>query len=527
MTMPNIRHVLHSCFVVSSICGGAAFSLGSKSPLKSLGPCINIGSVGAGGQCSVRMPIRNENFPLHMSAVHTEVSFGSDLGDHSRKKPALHNIEILPINITSDKRRRRKIVTTMPTVNANAAFKKNGKRKSTKGSGSSSKTNSPAKRLSREEEVNLTTDIRNLKSVIETRDQLAATKTAPNRNPVIPNHMYKDAIPKYPYKEQPTEEEWAAACGMSKLQLRKTVIAGRNAHSLLVSANVGLVLQIAKRYDYELRKSVDSGGGGVGTILTLNDLVQEGTLGLMTAAERFDSEKGARFGTYAVFWIKQRILRSITDNSRVIRLPAHVHTQIRSIRKARTDFEKESGRAPSIPELSTRLDMSADKLQLYNDSSRSVLSLEQPIFGNRSSSSKSGSGDQDKRTIGERIASDGNTPEEDAEAHSLKSDISNLICTLNDREQAVIRMRFGLDDGKQLTLKETGRNLGISSERVRVIENRALNKLRHPQRNYRLKDYVGQLEDEINVFQQRNVRQKAPEEKEARVQLTPEKIWSF
>lgn len=171
-------------------------------------------------------------------------------------------------------------------------------------------------------------------------------------------------------------------------------------------------------------------------------------------------------------------------------------------------------------------------MQLYSDSSRSVLSLEQPIFGNRSSSSKSGSGEQDKRTIGERIASDGNTPEEDAEAHSLRSDISRLICTLNDREQDVIRMRFGLNDGKQLTLKETGGNLGISPERVRVIENRALNKLRHPQRNYRLKDYVGQLhvpsvEDEINVFQQRSERKKAHEEKDARAQLTPEKIWSF
>lgn len=288
--MPRIRYVLHSCFVVSTICGGAAFSLGCKTLLTSGGPSIKLGtkSVGTGGECSVRIPNRKQNYPLHMSAVHTEVSFDSDLGDHPRK-PALHPIEILPINI-NDKRRRGRIVTRTPAGAATNHFNKNGKRKGTKGS--SSKT--LAKRLSREEEVNLTTDIRKLKSVIQTRDQLAATKTAPNRNPVIPNHMYKEPIPKYPYKEQPTEEEWANACGMSKLQLRKTVISGRKAHSRLVSANVGLVLQIAKRYDHELRKSVDSGGGGVGTILTLNDLVQEGTLGLMTAAERFDSGKGAR-----------------------------------------------------------------------------------------------------------------------------------------------------------------------------------------------------------------------------------------
>ncbi len=141
--------------------------------------------------------------------------------------------------------------------------------------------------------------------------------------------MYKEHLrePKFPYKNHPTEEEWAEACGddgngLSVRELRKILLEGKEARATLVSANVGLVLQIAKRYYYELQRSTRA-GEGVGTILTVSDLVQEGNMGLMEAAERFDSEKGARFSTYAAFWVKQRVLRSITDNGRVIRLPAH------------------------------------------------------------------------------------------------------------------------------------------------------------------------------------------------------------
>jgi DNA-directed RNA polymerase sigma subunit (sigma70/sigma32) len=166
-----------------------------------------------------------------------------------------------------------------------------------------------AYRLTREEESQLIRAVQALHSVILVRDNLA---------------MLKSPDAKLPYANEPSEEEWAEACNMTVMQLRKTLVSGRDARSRLVSGNIGLVLQIAKRYEYELKKSVIVGGdNGIGTILTLSDLVQEGNLGLMEAAAKFDFKKRVRFGTYASYWIRQRILRAITDNSRVIRLPAH------------------------------------------------------------------------------------------------------------------------------------------------------------------------------------------------------------
>jgi DNA-directed RNA polymerase sigma subunit (sigma70/sigma32) len=166
-----------------------------------------------------------------------------------------------------------------------------------------------ANRLTREEESQLITAVQALHNVILVRDNLAILKSPPS---------------KLPYANEPSEEEWAEACNLTVIQLRKTLVLGRDARARLVSGNIGLVLQIAKRYEYELKKSVIVGGdNGIGTILTLSDLVQEGNLGLMEAAAKFDFKKGVRFGTYASYWIRQRILRAITDNSRVIRLPAH------------------------------------------------------------------------------------------------------------------------------------------------------------------------------------------------------------
>jgi RNA polymerase primary sigma factor len=369
-----------------------------------------------------------------------------------------------------------------------------------------------AYRLTREEESQLIRAVQALHSVILVRDNLA---------------MLKSPDEKLPYANEPSEEEWAEACNMTVMQLRKTLVSGRDARSRLVSGNIGLVLQIAKRYEYELKKSVIVGGdNGIGTILTLSDLVQEGNLGLMEAAAKFDFKKRVRFGTYASYWIRQRILRAITDNSRVIRLPAHVHNHLRAIRKARAEMTKEIGREPSTPELAHRLEMPVEKLQLYNDSSRSVLSLEVPVSHN-GISAKSGSGERDRRTLGDMIASDFPTPDEDAEFEALKKDIRDAIDALgNERERDVLLFRFGLVDGKVRTLEETGQRMGISRERVRVLENRALNKLRHPQRNYRLKEYVGN--DQVSE------EQVSPDEKlnffgmnGRGMMSSPEKIWSF
>ena len=191
-------------------------------------------------------------------------------------------------------------------------------------------------RLTKEEEVRLCQSIQELKAIMQTRDQLAMDlanahehahahteehaqdETNKNWNTLI-------AI-KRPFLPTPTEEEWALACNniSTPHELKLKLLHGKESRAKLVSYNLGLVLQIAKRYDYELKKSIASGGGnGVGTILTCSDLIQEGNMGLLEAAERFDAGRGVRFATYAGYWVKQRILRAITENSRVIRLPAH------------------------------------------------------------------------------------------------------------------------------------------------------------------------------------------------------------
>ena len=179
---------------------------------------------------------------------------------------------------------------------------------------------------------------------------------------------------------------------------------------------------------------------------------------------------------------------------------------IRKIQRARKDMEKEIGRTPSIPELAHHLGISAQKLQLYSDSSRSVLSLENPVRGNTSKQI-------DKSvTLGDFISSDSPTPDEDAESRSLREVILSVVDELPIKERDVLVARFGLDDGTPKTVEEIAKRLGISRDRVRVVEARALNKLRHPQRNHRLKSYVGGEVDE---------------EEESSANLSPEQIWSF
>lgn len=169
-------------------------------------------------------------------------------------------------------------------------------------------------------------------------------------------------------------------------------------------------------------------------------------------------------------------------------------------------MEEQIGREPSAPELAHELEMTVEKLQLYSDSARNVVSLELPV----SNGSFKG---EDRRTIGDRIASDSPTPEEDAELDSLRQDIRTVIGGLADRERDVLVERFGLEDGTARTVEETSKRLGISRDRVRMVEARALNKLRHPQRNYKLKEYVGG--DAVDPLE------------EPEVNLSPERIWSF
>jgi RNA polymerase primary sigma factor len=175
------------------------------------------------------------------------------------------------------------------------------------------------------------------------------------------------------------------------------------------------------------------------------------------------------------------------------------------INRARKQFQQETGRVPSVPELAHYLEMPVNKLQKYADSSRNVVSLELPVR-------TSGGVKEDRRTLGDRLASDAPTPEEDVQIKSLRQDIRAVVNELAARERDVVVCRFGLDDGEPRTVEESAKLLGISRDRVRLIEARALNKLRHPQRNYRLKDYVGG--DDAVVF-------------EDEATLSPERIWSF
>lgn len=411
----------------------------------------------------------------------------------------------------------------------------------------SDQTSRPRRRnalLTSEEENTLTSQIKALKSVVKIGDELAQRKSEgenisdesalSNEKVYMTEELRRSRLA---YGHQPTDEEWAKACDMSVIQLRRILISGRNARTRLVDGNVGLVVNIAQKYFSDLRRSVEgSGSNGVGSILTLQDMMQEGTLGLIEAAERFDSTKGARFGTYAVYWVKQRILRSITDNSRVIRLPAHVHTMLRTIRRTGAEMEKESGRAPSIPELALQLNMTPDKLRLYTASSRSVLSLEVPRGAG--GGGKSGGGDPDKRALGDFIASDSSTPQEAAENDALKRDIRAAIDGLgNDRERDVLIWRFGIEDGSPRTLGETADILGLTKDRIRMIEARALNKLRHPQSDHRLKDYVGEHHhrsaEEVgkSFYESFNPRSgfESPDKtkKDALAMFSPEQMWSI
>jgi RNA polymerase primary sigma factor len=323
--------------------------------------------------------------------------------------------------------------------------------------------------LTRPEEILYSHQLRTLRTAIRMRDQVSAGRHNNNGS----------------QKPKVTEAEWAAACGTSVPNLRRWMVRGRQAREILCHANVGLVTSIAKKHYYTV-KAATQAGGGVGTILTLADMIQEGNLGLMEAAERYEPERGWRFSTYAVYWIRQRISRSVADTSRVIRLPAHVHGTLSKVRKVKVEFQTMRGRDPTPEELAAALEMTTAKLAQLTASSRNVVSLENPLRAGGNTKSEA-----DRRTIGDALASDERTPEEDALQDFMRRDVRSVLETvLEVTECAVVKLRFGLYDGKPRSVKETARLLELSGEKVRLTEARALNKLRHPQRNYRLKEYV-------------------------------------
>jgi RNA polymerase primary sigma factor len=251
----------------------------------------------------------------------------------------------------------------------------------------------------------------------------------------------------------------------TRRRLETLVQDGIQAREHLIKANTRLVVSIAKRYM----------GRGVAFL----DLIQEGNLGLMKAIEKYDYKRGFRFSTYATWWIRQTITRAIADQARTIRIPVHMSDRIRQMYKATHKLEQQLGRQPTIEELAAEIGLSVRKLQWIMKVSWLPLSLESPV------------GDDEESELGQFIEDEINpTPMQSAYESMLKDKLEEVLSTLSPREARILRLRFGLDDGKMYTLEEVGQKFGLTRERIRQIEGKALRRLRHPRRARELKDYL-------------------------------------
>lgn len=270
-----------------------------------------------------------------------------------------------------------------------------------------------------------------------------------------PVRMYLKEIGKVPLLSAEEEIELA----------KRTAEGDEDAKKRLAEANLRLVVSIAKRY--------------VGRGMLFLDLIQEGNLGLIKAVEKFDYEKGFKFSTYATWWIRQAITRAIADQARTIRIPVHMVETINKLIRVSRQLLQELGREPSPEEIAEELDMPVERVREILKISQEPVSLETPI------------GEEEDSHLGDFIQDDNvPVPAEAAAATLLKEQLGEVLNTLTDREQKVLRLRFGMNDGRARTLEEVGKEFDVTRERIRQIEAKALRKLRHPSRSRKLRDYL-------------------------------------
>jgi RNA polymerase primary sigma factor len=264
---------------------------------------------------------------------------------------------------------------------------------------------------------------------------------------------------------QRIDDDGDSLSAVEERMLLRAVSRGERAKSELTQANLRLVVSIAKRY---------SGRG-----MQLLDLIQEGNLGLMRAVDKFDHTKGFKFSTYATWWIRQAITRSIADQARTIRIPVHMVEHMNRVTRAKRQMHQELEREPTVEELAERVQLEPDRVRELLRYSLDPLSLDSPV------------GEEDESNLGDFIEdSSVDSPADAATKMMLHEAVSEVLEELSEREQEIVRLRFGLDGGRAKTLEEVGQEFGVTRERIRQIEAKTLAKLRHPQRSERLREFL-------------------------------------
>ncbi|MBE6609419.1 MAG: RNA polymerase sigma factor RpoD [Ruminococcaceae bacterium] len=301
-------------------------------------------------------------------------------------------------------------------------------------------------------------DLKDIESELEQFDSPEDMEQALVQEGLIiddPVRMYLKEIGRVPLLKMDEELELAEKMGKGDDKAKQR----------LVEANLRLVVSIAKRY--------------VGKGMFFLDLIQEGNLGLMKAVDKFDYQKGYKFSTYATWWIRQAITRAIADQARTIRIPVHMVETIHKVSRASRQLLQENGREPTAEEIAKTLGMSPEKVREIMKVAQDPVSLETPI------------GEEEDSHLGDFIPDDDSpAPAEAASQSMLREQLIEVLRTLTPREEQVLTLRFGLEDGRPRTLEEVGRVFNITRERIRQIEAKALRKLRHPSRSKRLKDYL-------------------------------------